>query len=96
MMDEQGKGLSLHPWGRNTAYYEGSDDGGTVYELPEGYELAETRGHDLGIFDPDGRYCDLILHLGEVALQSTTGGGRLIKVLKESEDQDFQNPTIAE
>jgi hypothetical protein len=34
--------FSLKPWGENTTHYEGHDDGGVKYDLPEGFELAET------------------------------------------------------
>jgi len=34
-MAEQGTGYSLEPWSGNTAYYEGADDGGKEYALPD-------------------------------------------------------------
>ena len=42
MMAEQGSGFSLRPWGNNTEYYEGGDDGGIDYVLPAGFVCAES------------------------------------------------------
>jgi hypothetical protein len=41
-MAEQGEGFSLTPWGKDTEYYDGFDDGGKDYELPDGFKLAQT------------------------------------------------------
>ena len=60
MMDEQGTGFSLKPWGDNTIHYEGYDDGGKEYQLPEGYELSETTMGELAIFDNKGEYCKIV------------------------------------
>lgn len=42
MMSEQGSGFSLRPFGNNTEYYEGFDDGGVDYVLPNGFAIAES------------------------------------------------------
>jgi len=34
-MREQGTRYGLEPWGDNTTYYEGTDDGGKEYALPD-------------------------------------------------------------
>ena len=60
MMSEQGTGFSLEPWGNNTDYYEGYDDGGKDYQLPEGYELSKTTSGEAAIFDNEGEYCDIV------------------------------------
>ena len=39
MADEQGVGYSLRPWGNDTDYYQGYDDGGQWYNLPERYSV---------------------------------------------------------
>lgn len=62
MADERGSGYSLRPWGNNTEYYEGDDDGGKHYELPEGYHIAESVSGEYKIYDPQNRYCDIIEH----------------------------------
>lgn len=58
-MSEQGVGFSLRPWGDDTEYYQGDDDGGTYYDLPENYELSETKYGEPAIYrkDDDGNYC---------------------------------------
>lgn len=42
--------FSLSPWGNNTVYYEGHDDGGMFYDLPEGFELGETEDGTSAIY----------------------------------------------
>ena len=61
-MAEQGTGFSLRPWGANTAYYEGSDDGGQEYVLPDGYEVAMSNGGTEEIYDRNGRCCEIFTH----------------------------------
>lgn len=93
MMSELGTGLSLYPWGKNTESYEGDDDGGTVYELPEGYTVSVTGAGDLGIFDPHDCYCHLWQRGQKIALTSDCShisNGKLV-YLAESDDQDFEN-----
>jgi hypothetical protein len=53
MMDEQGSGFSLYPWGNNTDRYEGYDDGGLEYVLPDGFHLG-TGGDGSKYIYPDG------------------------------------------
>lgn len=43
MMDEQGEGYSLYPWGDDTCSYEGYDDGGEMYVLPAGYKVGRSQ-----------------------------------------------------
>lgn len=59
MMGEQGTGYSLRPWGDNTPHYEGYDDGGAEYVLPDGYTVAMSRCGLLEIYDPRGHCCTL-------------------------------------
>jgi hypothetical protein len=89
MMSEQGAGLSLIPWGDNTEYYVGSDDGGTVYDLPEEFELSFTQSGELAIYKGGSEHADLVLQYGRTASLVTSGG---IVLLKKSEDQLFENP----
>lgn len=60
MMSEQGTGFSLNPWGKNTMYYSGYDDGGKDYILPDGYELAESNSGEMHIYNAEGEYCTLV------------------------------------
>ena len=59
MMDELGEGYSLEPWGSNTDQYEGYDDGGKIYMLPDGYKVAESNAGDMHIYNAGGNYCPL-------------------------------------
>lgn len=54
-----GTRYSLHPWGHNTPDYEGEDDGGVDYLLPDGYEVAESISGSLYIYDSEGGACAL-------------------------------------
>jgi hypothetical protein len=92
-MAEQGTGFSLRPWGGDTAHYEGTDDGGREYLLPEGHELAECNGGTVEIYDADGRHCPLGSSYGRPALVT---GDRLV-VLRPAGDaeRDCRNNVIA-
>ena len=59
-MSEQRTGYSLYPWGNNTADYEGYDDDGKDYILPDGFDVAESQFGDLQIYDQDDKYCTII------------------------------------
>ena len=59
-MSEQGTGYSLEPWGRNTAYYQGGDDGGKEYRLPDGYTVGMDGTGSQRIYNPAGNPCDLV------------------------------------
>jgi len=50
MMGECGTVYSTVPCGKNTKYYEGFDDGGEIYILPDGYELCETEYGNLEFY----------------------------------------------
>lgn len=61
-MTEQGTGYSLSPWGNDTEYYEGHDDGGRLYTLPEGYTVAQCNGGTEEIYDEQGKHCSIVMH----------------------------------
>jgi len=61
-MTEQGTGYSLHPWSGNTEHYEGHDDGGRLYALPEGYYESRTAGGVDRLFDEKARSCSIVTH----------------------------------
>lgn len=61
-MSEQGTGYSLRPWSGNTEYYEGYDDGGMEYVLPEGYCVAMSQGGTEEIYDRRGKCCAIHEH----------------------------------
>lgn len=67
-MAEQGEGFALTPWGNNTVDYEGYDDGGQMYILPEGYEVATGNDDQLHIYDKNGIYCPLSQKFGNPAI----------------------------
>jgi hypothetical protein len=69
-MDEQGTGHSLEPWGRNTPYYEGYDDGGRLYELPDGFKMRQTTDYGVALFDAAGRYIPVSSDKGKPVLIS--------------------------
>ncbi len=58
-VSEKGVGYSMRPWGDDTAYYKGSDDGGRQYLLPAGYSVGRTQDGARAIFDAQDRYIDL-------------------------------------
>lgn len=59
-MDEQGSRYALAPWGRDTEYYEGSDDGGVIYRLPDGYTVGLiSGGYEVAVWDDHGKNCSL-------------------------------------
>jgi hypothetical protein len=60
MISECGTFPSLSPWGDNTPYYEGYDDGGVDYQLPDGYEVAPNKYDEMMIWDDKGRHCSLV------------------------------------
>lgn len=59
---EIGEGFSLTPFGQNTPHYEGYDDGGKLYVLPDGYEVSEFANQPgIGIFHGD-MHCQIVMH----------------------------------
>jgi hypothetical protein len=59
-MDEQGTRYTLRPWGKNTEYYEGYDDGGKDYTLPEGIHVDQNIADELMLWDAQGRHHELV------------------------------------
>jgi hypothetical protein len=60
-MDEQYAGVfSLMPWDGDNEYYEGDDDGGEEYLIPDGYEVAEDATGMLRLYDSQGKDHDII------------------------------------
>ena len=51
---ELGSHFSLSPWGSDTDHYEGYDDGGKQYALPEGFSVAESNSGSFEFYGPDG------------------------------------------
>ena len=50
---------SLYPWIGNNRDYEGTDDGGKDYVLPDGFEVSDTTTGERQIFDAKGEYCGI-------------------------------------
>lgn len=62
-MSEQGEGYSLRPWSNgDSGYYEGDDDGGLWYTLPDGYSIGETVSGEKAIFDANDKHCEIVMH----------------------------------
>lgn len=72
-MYEQGESYSLEPWGDDTSYYEGWDDGGQKYMLPEGCTVGKLISGEKMIFS-DGMAVPLIEVNGKPALALTPDG----------------------
>jgi hypothetical protein len=51
--------FSLYPYGKQTLYYKGQDDGGKDYILPDGYEVAIGNDEQPHIYNDKGQYCEL-------------------------------------
>jgi hypothetical protein len=68
MMDEVGEGYSLEPWGGNNMDYEGYDDGGKMYVLPDDYEVAQSKFDDMHIYNNKGDCCPLIKQYNSPAI----------------------------
>lgn len=49
-MSDAGANYSYEPWGHDTPYFEGWDDGGKVYDLPEGYTAGKMQGGTPGVW----------------------------------------------
>ena len=73
MMSEQGTGYSLDPWGTDTRYYKGYDDGGKEYLVPVGYHVGTDESGTLRIYDRGGYPCEIISQDGGPALATGTG-----------------------
>ena len=50
MINEQGSGFSLRPWGQNTDRYEGHDDDGKQYVMPDGFHVGTGGDGDTYIY----------------------------------------------
>lgn len=79
-MDEQGEGYSLYPWGEDTRYYEGYDDGGQMYILPDGYRVGESVHGELCIYNSKDSYCPLIKQYNSPAIVDGNGAIMLRRV----------------
>ena len=82
MACEQGEGYSLSPWGDNTDYYQGYDDGGQDYILPDGYKLAETKSAELMIFDQAGNSAQIAMNDAGCPELMTFSGNILLQQAK--------------
>jgi len=56
---ELGTRYSLEPWGKDTAYYEGIDDGGKDYLLPDGFCPERSKDGTIAIYK-ENEYCPLV------------------------------------
>ena len=59
-MAATGSRFSLEPWGNNTRDYQGEDDGGADYILPDGYHVAEDNNGTKHIYPVSANYpCEI-------------------------------------
>ena len=65
---ECGTGYSLTPWGENTVDYEGYDDGGKDYILPDGYSVGQDQFDVPHIYDENDNYCQFVSVNGNPAI----------------------------
>jgi len=61
-LEEQQTGYQLTPWGEDTLYYQGFDDGGVNYRIPSGYTVKKYANQPgQGIFFGN-THCDIKMH----------------------------------
>jgi len=58
-MSERGVSYSLYPWSGNNRDYEGSDDGGKDYILPDGFLVSDSSSGERQIYNAKGEYCGI-------------------------------------
>ena len=73
MMSEIGSGYSLYPYGKQTRYYKGYDDGGVDYIIPDGYTVEEGNDERLHFYDDKGNFCELVSRFGKPAIVTDDG-----------------------
>lgn len=49
--EEPGTYYSLNPWGANSLYYEGYDDGGKVFSLPKGIAVGRDKNGERILYE---------------------------------------------
>ena len=83
-ISEQGVGFSLKPWGENTDIIEGVDDDGRLYDLPDGFEVAESNFGDMEIYDKKGNHATITAAPGDNAPSLVTSDGVFYLKLSKS------------
>ena len=79
MMSEQKKRFSLSPWGDNTVYYKGEDDGGRDYILPDEYTVGMSSSESMEFYRRDNdAHVRLTTYRGGPALADVYAGGKPI------------------
>ena len=73
MMSEIGSGYSLYPYGKQTRYYKGYDDGGVDYIIPDGYTVEEGNDERLHFYDDKGNFCELVSRFSKPAIVTDDG-----------------------
>jgi hypothetical protein len=60
--DELGERYDIRPWSGNTEYYEGHDDGGKLYVLPQGLKITigETYNGTPALFDKNNNIVPIV------------------------------------
>lgn len=80
---ECGTYFSLSPWGEDTVYYKGDDDGGRRYLLPDGYHVAKTAIGNKAVYDAAGNHHEILVHSS--GLPQLVSGVPKMPVLKVAE-----------
>lgn len=87
MASECGTRYSLTPWGSDTEYYTGRDDGGREYVLPDGYTVAKTRLGDEAIYDMEDNECEITTHSSRRPQLVSLNSRRSFPVLHTCEEE---------
>ena len=82
MMSEQGTGFSLTPWGNNTPDYEGYDDGGKDYTLPDGFTVETGNDEQKHIYNTNNKCCELFSSKGHPAIMTDDPEPIILKLAK--------------
>jgi hypothetical protein len=85
MMDEVGEGYSLSPWGEDTPYYAGGDDGGTDYALPRGVEVGQMVSGETALYEGDF-HCSIVEHNGQPAIIRADWSFHALKTINPDSD----------
>ena len=81
-ISEQGVSYSLYPWSGNNRDYEGSDDGGKDFVLPDGFQVSDSTTGERQIYDAKGEPCG-ITNKSNYPCLLTSDGDIVLKTAKD-------------
>lgn len=73
LIDETGTRWALRPWGENTEAYEGWDNGGCEYLLPDGFSFGKDRMGVPHVYDHDGYPMPIVGKDSPTLIEPSTG-----------------------